>query len=196
MKNVLFSMLLALALSVNASAQLVVDSLGKVGIGTENPTSTLSVKGAAGAVNVVNFEQENQTCGLSITSVPRLTSNLTLPELSKSVNIEARVPQDKRHIGINSFVRSVSVANSALSSIGIMGESLGSRTSIGIYGKSSVWGDSTSLAAGVYGAVGNHSAGISGSGRYAGYFSGPVKVTGKIYGTIYSPEVMGRMSCA
>lgn len=187
MKKVFVSMMVAFSLNFNAGAQLVVDSQGNVGIGMDTPTSTLSVKGGIGTNNVVKFEQVNQSCGLWITSIPRSTPNLNLPELSKSVNIEARVPQDKKHIGVYSFVRSASMNNTSLSSMGIMGKSLGSRQSIGVYGKASIWGDSTSLAVGVYGAVGSHSNTIYGSGRYAGYFYGPVKVTGKIYGTIFSP---------
>lgn len=38
-------MLLALALSANSCAQLVVDSLGNVGIGTETPNSPLCISG-------------------------------------------------------------------------------------------------------------------------------------------------------
>ncbi len=83
MKKVFVSMMVAFSLNLNAGAQLVVDSLGNVGISMETPTSTLSVKGGIGTNNVVKFEQVNQSCGLWITSIPRSTPNLNLPELSK-----------------------------------------------------------------------------------------------------------------
>ena len=42
MKKILFSMILAVA-AMNINAQLVVDSLGRVGVGTDEPKSVLSV---------------------------------------------------------------------------------------------------------------------------------------------------------
>lgn len=192
MRKIIF--LATMLFGTHVCAQLVVDSLGRVGIGNETPHATLSIKGITGASTVEEITQGNASYGLWITSIPTSTSNYNSSILTKNLNTEARVLKDNKHIGICSFVRSNSFSNPALSSIGIMGEGFGARTSIGVYGKASISNDSTKLAAGIYGAVGSHTSEISGAGRYAGYFYGPVKVTGKIYGTVYSPTTTSSTS--
>ena len=49
MKKIIIMMILAAA-AMNINAQLVVDSLGRVGIGTETPMSLLSVGGGGSAI--------------------------------------------------------------------------------------------------------------------------------------------------
>ena len=64
MKKVITFLLTILALCRPASAQLVVDSLGHVGIGTTSPRATLSVNNTAGISHVVEILQGNTSCGL------------------------------------------------------------------------------------------------------------------------------------
>lgn len=186
MKKVITFLLAILALCRPASAQLVVDSLGLVGIGTTSPRAALSVNNTAGISRVVEILQGNTSCGLYMKSKP-FESSCNIPESSTGLYAEALVAENKKHIGLHSFVRSAYFRTPSSESIGIMGEGLGAKSTIGIYGKASVLNDSTNLAVGVYGSVGSHGTGIYGSGKYAGYFYGPIKVTGRIYGTTYSP---------
>ena len=92
-------------------------------------------------------------------------------------------------IGVYSHIRNSTATLPSNASVGVYGDATGSKSNIGLLGIAPT-SDTESFGAGVFGRVGG--IGILPSmvntvGSYAGYFSGPVKVTGKLYGTLYSP---------
>lgn len=59
MKKILFAITLAVA-STTTNAQLVVDSIGRVGIGTETPLSLLSAGGSSHSDAVLSYKMVNK----------------------------------------------------------------------------------------------------------------------------------------
>ena len=185
-------MFAVLACVFNVNAQLVVDSLGRVGIGTETPSSPLSIFGNGGSPIVKILQiKENTGLRLSCYQHPSFTGSM------KGIDVFGRNRSNNGFVGVNSRIIGVSNPLSR-TSVGISGGASGAKCNIGALGTVSP-DDSTSFCAGVYGSAAGagHIPTMSGVvGRYAGYFGGIVKVTGRIYGTLYSPTGTASSSLA
>ena len=70
MKKILF-MLFLTATATNINAQLVVDSLGRVGIGTETPSSLLSIGGSGSEDDVMHCTVIGKSRGIYVIGASR-----------------------------------------------------------------------------------------------------------------------------
>lgn len=181
MKKIIFTMMLA-ATAMNVNAQLVVDSLGRVGIGTETPSYALSVNA-----------REEDDCAMSC----RATENFIGLAVSNNTNVEycsiyGGQLYAKNTMTMGSSYGAIGSAvggSNSSSSTGLAGYATRSNTSIGIFGGKYFGIYTSTNFAGVYGSetgmdpyFGNY------SDTYAGYFYGKVRVTNGIYATLLSPS--------
>ena len=185
MKKILFTTLLAIV-ATNINAQLVVDSLGRVGIGTDAPKSLLSVGTDGDEDAAIECDIHGKTYGIKISNIFS-NSNTTYGSYFRLRNLSG-----------NCFGgRSVAVGENNMESyqnvIGISGEAGRAPTAIGVLGRKSVYPSSYVNFAGIYGSDGiaNPSFTVGSynySDIYAGYFKGKVRVTNGIYATVLSPS--------
>lgn len=179
MKKIIFTMTLA-ATAMNSGAQLVVDSLGRVGIGTETPSYALSVNA-----------REEDDCAMSC----RATENFIGLSVSNNTNVEycsiyGGQLHAKNTVGSSYGAIGTGVGgSSSTSSTGLAGYATRSSTSIGLFGGKYIANYTPTNFAGVYGSETGMSPSFSNySGLYAGYFYGKVRVTNGIYATLLSPS--------
>ena len=161
-----------LLFACNSFAQLVVDSTGYVGIGTEKPT------------NMFNINR----------IVPQVS---TLPQQAARLYSKSN-SWTRRNIGIESRV--VGVAGGYSCALLGVSDSTYASAAFGVFGSSSPTG--TGSSAGVYGSTYYYANADSSYyfgtyyGRYAGFFQGNMRVTGSTFssayltpsGNIYSPR--------
>lgn len=185
MKKIFITPLLAFA-AMNINAQLVVDSLGRVGIGTETPNSTLTVglNGNEDATISCGL-RNNKEKGLSITGAHYNNSTIHGAYISmRNYNGDC--------YGGKSMATGNNDMNSSQLAIGLSGHAGRAQTAIGVFGGKCMGTSSYSSYAGVFGTdTGNYPTFNYGvydfSGIYAGYFKGKVRVTTGIYATLLSP---------
>ena len=182
MKRILITMILAVA-ATNSNAQLVVDTLGRVGIGTNSPLSMLSVGAGGSASDVMYCKSNDKPYGIKVYN-----------DASTSIHE-------------NSYGGYVRVSNAVGNAVGLYGITIGNndmegnqhvvglsgcagraRTAVGVYGGKDLLSGILTNFAGVYGAeLGTSPTFGTYSGTYAGYFRGKVRVTNGIYATVLSP---------
>ena len=173
-------MILAAA-ATNINAQLVVDSLGRVGIGTETPKSLFSVGSNGNSTTSFYCGStdkkramyiKNNTDSIIVTYGSEFyTENLSGD--SYGVYCQAIGGDD-----MESFQRVIGLT-------AIAGQA---RTAVGVFGGRTVDLSTPANYAGVYGAeIGNIPSFSNYSGTYAGFFNGKVRVTDGIYATLLSP---------
>ena len=185
MKKILLS--IALLATLNINAQLVVDSLGRVGVGTETPYSQFSV-GSSGNGSTAMF------CKCNNKKYSSYFKNYT-----DSITTTYGGYFSVRNYSGDSFgISSLSLGNddieSSQSMIGISGVAGQAHTSVGVYGGKYVLSGPMAGFAGIYGDASGVSPtftynGINYSDSYAGFFRGKVRVTEGIYATLLSPAV-------
>lgn len=175
-----FFFLFVIAIIVNVNAQVRVNSQGQISVLTnETPLSPLSIGGAGDSCYKVSIISNNRSLYLHNTGIPT-GQYVWLNQLG----CEHSLNSSKMVVGLRSIVYS-STPLTIGRAYGAFAEA-GNATSgynYGVYG--SLRGSNN--GAGIVGAVNCDNAQID--GKYAGYFSGNVKVTGYIYGTLYSPTV-------
>lgn len=180
MKKILFTTLLAI-IATNINAQLVVDSLGRVGIGTDSTESILSIGMEGGSNVAMQCKAVGRSLGLYI-----------LNETNSNNQTNGSYFRVKNNIGRCYGGRSLALGsndqNSSQYVIGLAGYAGLARTAVGIFGGKDL-GTSGDFA-GVYGAetFGNTPTFTNYPGTYAGYFRGKVRVTNGIYATVLSPS--------
>ena len=185
MKKILLS--IALLATLNTNAQLVVDSLGRVGVGTDTPYSQFSV-GSSGNSSTAMF------CKCNNKKYSSYFKNYT-----DSITTTYGGYFSVRNYSGDSFgISSLSLGNddieSSQSMIGISGVAGQAHTSVGVYGGKYVLSGPMAGFAGIYGDASGVSPtftynGINYSDSYAGFFRGKVRVTEGIYATLLSPAV-------
>lgn len=195
MKRIFITLVAAWACVFNVNAQLVVDSLGRVGIGTETPSEMLSIRGRKASWATMTITHDGDKRGLYIRSRQFKDNSAST---MKGIDVMAMAAENMKYIGVFSNVRNMSHSSHSYTSVGISGSAVDSKNNIGILGTVAP-SDTVSFSVGVYGRVG--SAGslppkANTVGSYAGYFYGPVKVVGRIYGTLYSPTSTASSSLA
>ena len=189
MKKVLISICMAFAATI-INAQLVVDSLGRVGIGTETPLSQLSIGGSGYDDAVIGGSFSSRICGIRLMNAGN-DANARI-----GIYCQAKNPHGNcfggRYIAIG-----CNDMNSNHQTIGVSGLVPRAQFALGVFG---------GRYAGTYGRY----AGICGnetpttpsfkydghdfSGIYAGYFNGKVRVTNGIYATVLSPTISTSIS--
>ena len=181
MKKIIITMVLAVA-ATNINAQLVVDSLGRVGIGTETPGSTLSVGGNGSGDKVISCNSNSKKYISYFTNYTNDT-NQTFGHFSYVSNSMGSC------IGGKSIVRGSDDMSLSQNIIGFAGYADRAKTGVGLWGGPYL---ATSLHvnfAGVYGSESPSYPSFSNySCKYAGYFNGKVRVTNGIYATVLSPS--------
>ena len=178
MKKIFFTMMLA-ATAMNVNAQLVVDSLGRVGIGTETPMYKLSIKGI-----------EEDDCAMSCEATENFISIFASNVTNEECVIYGGQLSARNTIGNGYGATGTAVGGSSSScSTGLAGYATRSTTSIGLFGGKFIGTDTPTNFAGVYGSETGMDPSFSNfSGLYAGYFYGKVRVTNGIYATLLSPS--------
>ena len=171
---------------LSADAQLVVDSLGRIGMGTDTPTYPFDIKGPGTGATVAGLWHGGEMYGFRVNSTTVRNQHFS----PVGVYVQGTALQGSSQIGMRSYMRSVSSRSAAETSVGIIGDAFLSKCNVGVMGRV-LADDSASLCIGVYGAVtkgfGSLPALDGNPAKYAGLFVGPVRVNGKIYGTLYTP---------
>ena len=184
MKKVLF-FTLALA-ATNINAQLLVDSLGRVGIATDSPKSMLAVECTGDTSTVISCYAHNKDKGIYLHSI----------SYDSSYNNKYGIySQMKNHVGNQYAYAGMCLAagnndmNVSQKVIGMSGHAHRAQTAVGLFGGKYVGQSSFVNFAGVYGAESSMYPSFTNySGTYAGYFNGKVRVTNGIYATVLSPS--------
>ena len=180
MKKTIFAVILAAA-AMNINAQLVVDSIGRVGVGTETPMSLLSVGGEGLTRSIISCRSEDKMYGIDVRNYTE-SQNATYGGRFYAMN------SDGDCFGVSSEVLGAGNV-SPLRSIAVKGTAGDAYISVGIFGGRSMSGEVPTNYAGVFGSEGSFTTNFSGySGTYAGFFNGKVRVTNGIYATVLSPS--------
>ena len=181
MKKIIFTIILAVA-AMNINAQLVVDSLGRVGIATDSVKSMLSVGGSGNNDTAFYLHTNDKKSG--IYSVHFLNSSST---------IEGIYSQTRNYtggsVGVKAYALGSNNPNLSQSAIGVGGYASLASTSVGVFGAKIHGTFSPVNFAAVYGSETGISPSFTNySGTYAGFFKGKVRVTNGIYATVLSPS--------
>lgn len=182
MKKV-YLFILACLYITSVHSQLVVDSLGRVGIGTDAPQSALSVGNNSDTLSAISCHTPNKTYGIfSKNNFRRVDgNNYSIYSISNNTS------------GNSNGTYSVATSDNNMSSthyaIGVSGLAGRAYTAIGVFGGKAPGAGVTSVSAGVYGAElgSTYSFGIY-TDKYAGFFNGKIRVTNGIYGTLFTPN--------
>ena len=180
MKKKLFIMILAAA-AMNINAQLVVDSLGRVGIGTDSLKSMVSIGETGSEDTAMHCNANGKECGLFF----GITTN------DDSACIYGGQFSAKNSLGGCCGVISMAYGGSgtAQDAVGLVGLAGRSNNAAGLLGAKWIIGNPVNFA-GVYGSEScdTYPSFSNYSGTYAGYFKGKVRVTNGIYATVLSPS--------
>lgn len=178
MKKIYF-FLIVTAIAVSVNAQIKVNSEGKVSMLTSGtPLSPLSIGGAGDSCYKVSITSNDPNLLLSFRGTPTGRYGWF-----KQLLIEHEVNSEKMVCGLRIMTYNPTPLNKGRA-YGVLGDG-GNATNgynYGVYGNLRGVNDGS----GIVGSVNNECLYID--GRYAGYFYGAVKVTGGIYGSLYSPS--------
>ena len=191
MKKIFLTMSLAAA-AMNINAQLVVDSLGRVGVGTETPLSMFSIGGNGSGLSSFYCNSTGKRRGLKI------INNTETSHASYGAEYETYNPTGDC-IGIYSLTTGNVVIRPSQYVVGVSGVAGNAYNVAGVYGGKYVSTDSVVNFAGVYGAESGVSPtfiynNVNYSGSYAGFFRGKVRVLDGIYATVLSPSASASSS--
>ena len=181
MKKILFIVIMA-TFATGINAQLVVDSLGRVGIGTETPKADLTVGTGSDTLTAIYCHPSNKQYGISV------SNDFNNTDIIYGLSSTAKNFSGKCY-GVRAKAFSNNSTNTTRFAIGVSGLAGLVHTAVGVLGgymTSSIY-PCTNFA-GVYGSETSTSPSFSYSGTYAGYFKGKVRVTNGIYATVLSPS--------
>lgn len=180
MNKKLFTIFMAFA-AMNINAQLVVDSLGHVGIGIDSVKSELAIGSAGNEDIAIYCTSEDKAMGLFVGNAADAGCDIC--------GIQTTA---KNAIGGSYGVYGTALGDRhtpSLLAIGLAGYAGRSDISVGVMGGRYLGISNSTNFAGVYGSetgMGSHFDNSSGS--YAGFFYGKVRVTNGIYATVLSPS--------
>ena len=179
MKKILLS--IALLATLNINAQLVVDSLGRVGIGTDSVKSNLAVRTAGTGDVVAYFNATGFSTGA-------YTVNFTNTDSVLTSGYYSRVRNSIGHcFGVRGYAEGANSSSVFQRVIGTGGLAGNAQTAVGVFGGRVLSGNPVNYA-GVFGAETKSVPYFANySDRYAGFFYGKVRVTNGIYATVLSP---------
>jgi len=174
--------LLGLAAATNINAQLVVDSLGRVGIGTDSVKSMLAVGTYGDEYVAISCNGCDKLTGLFLNNYTDASCTISGTQFAAKNTISDCYGGRGAAYGARN-------SNIEQSAIGWVGEASRSHTSIGLMGGRGMGSFVPTNFAGVYGSETDIFPSFSNySGLYAGYFYGKVRVTNGIYATLLSPS--------
>ncbi len=182
MKKVLISICMAFA-ATTINAQLVVDSLGRVGIGTETPQSMFCIGASGSEETCIYFKTDINNYGLRLDNHSDSPVGICGGQFSVTNAIGAG------HAGIG-IAQGGSGSVAAECSVGLSGFADRSNRSVGVLGTKWIYNAFTPVNfAGIYGSetFTYFPTFYDFPGIYAGYFKGKVRVTNGIYATLLSP---------
>lgn len=182
MKKIFLFVLSACLCITGVHSQLVVDSLGRVGIGTDAPKARLTIGTDSDTLSTMFCQTSNKTYGIYSKNNYNFPDNSTVSIYSITQN----------HTGDSYGERAIAIGNNNMNSskraIGVNGCASSANTSIGLLG-GRLSGGAVVNFAGVYGCESGTTPSFTNySGTYAGYFKGKVRVTNGIYATLLSPS--------
>lgn len=175
--------------ATNINAQLVVDSLGRVGIGTDTPKSMLSVGGNISSnpvSTIASLKSIDKKYGAYVWNITDSAEATYGGYFCIENNTGNAYAVRGQALGCGS-------TNAYQYMVGILGSAGYSNTAIGVMGRlhphvNDPTNDPINFA-GVYGSESGGSPSFSNyTGKYAGYFNGKVRVTNGIYATVLSPS--------
>lgn len=186
MKKIIFTLFVAFT-ATNINAQLVVDSLGRVGIATDSVKSMLAVGTCGNSDSAIRFRTSEGKYGIHLANYTndtictyggyfRVSNNQGDCYGIKTIATGGNDLMDTARYAIGICA----IASKAHMSIGLWGGKMGGAFSwspnlAGVYGSET--SSFPSFQNGTY----------DYSGTYAGYFNGKVRVTNGIYATVLSP---------
>ena len=176
MKKTLFIAAMLLSVS-NSFSQLVVDSLGRVGIGSLNTPISPLVVGQYGWTNTGCSFNLNKIFGMRIYNHP----NSTLCDTIRALDVYCKPAS-----GISVGVRTISDGAGNYFSGGLMGFAGNATYSCGVYGAKGINSNVTHFA-GICGSTSGLPYPYTPQGMYAGFFFGDVRSTGGYYGSFFTP---------
>ena len=181
MKKIIFTIVLAVA-AINVNAQLVVDSIGNVGIGTETPRSMLSI-GNDGD------EYVGMYCVAREKEMGFIFGNMTNADCytyGGQIGVRNTIASN---CGVLVHAMGGGAMATGQTTIGVIGCASRSNTSVGVLGGKFIGSYTPTNFAGVYGSETSMDPNFSVySGSYAGFFEGKVRVTNGLYATLLSPS--------
>ena len=126
MKKIFLTIILAAA-AMNINAQLVVDSIGQVGIGTETPKSQLSVGGNGNNSTSFYCNAQSKNRGMTIINKSDTTA--------VTYGFYLSVQNDTGNcVGGRSIAKGDNIIESSQCVIGLHGTAGDARTAVGVYG--------------------------------------------------------------
>lgn len=182
MKKVYLFLLACLFIN-SVHSQLVVDSLGRVGIGTDVPKSALSVGNNSDTLSAISCRTPDKTYSIYSKNNFTKTGNDIYSIYSIAENISGNSN------GTYAIATSDNNMSSSHYAIGVKGLAGRASTAIGLFGGRAPSSNYNERFIGVYGTeIGStYSFGIY-VDSYAGFFNGKVRVTNGIYGTLFTPN--------
>ena len=181
MKKIIFTAILAMA-AMNTNAQLVVDSLGRVGIGTDSVKSMLAVGTSGSNDSAIRFNAHGKQYGLFLMNYTQNTG-LIVGNYTKTYNSMGSC------YGGKSTARGLFSSSNSQNIVGFAGYAGPGNTGVGLLGCPDLGNPQHTNFAGVYGSETNGALTfLNYSSKYAGYFRGKVCVTNGIYATVLSPS--------
>ena len=168
---------LLLALAITASAQLKVNSSGKVMIGstTQNPLSTLALGGVGNNYAKAYFEGDGYVLQLKPLGK---SSNMSSSQFGNGLRIVAPPVQNSGLAGVYSNISgNYNSANGF--AVGVEGIAGNGQNGYNYGVAGSITG--TKNGAAIFGTIGNNAHSTAINGRYAGYFDGKVWIGGDLY---------------
>ena len=180
MRKFFITIVLAIV-ALNINAQLVVDSLGRVGVGTETPLSMLSI-GTSGSTQVaIQCNALGKYSGMYIYNYTNTDSYTHSSFL--------RVKNTLGHCyGGRIMAEGGNDMSISQRVIGLSGCAGLAHTAVGLFGGRMAGVGTPVNYAGVFGSETTNTPSFAYSGTYAGYFNGKVRVTNGIYATLLSPS--------
>lgn len=182
MKKILFIVIMA-TFATGINAQLVVDSLGRVGVGTEAPKSMLSVGLNSDTLSAISCRTPYKTYGIY--------SKNNFTKVDNDIYSIYSISDNSSGNSNGLYAIATSDNNTSLShyAIGVKGLAGRASTAIGLFGGRAPSSSYNERFVGVYGTeIGStYSFGIY-TDSYAGFFNGKVRVTNGIYGTLFTPN--------
>ena len=172
------TLILAMFMAVSGSAQLKVDSIGRIRLGNDVPASnntfvnrfntTITNSTRDGALLLNNYNNPGALWGLNV----NLSSSIAAPTAVYAftqANYDNTIVCGTRSIAYGTYTAA------------------GPQHLVGLFGGAE-YDASTTTCAGVYGSSQSNYTTPNIAGYYAGYFYGDVRATGTIYGTLVSPS--------
>lgn len=105
----------------NVNAQLVVDSLGRVGISTDKPTESLTIHRIGNDDSVMKLYQGSANFGLKVFA----SQHSTFTGSMTGIDVRGYPQKDNGYVGVNSLVGPLAGGNIPFTSVGISGGGLG-----------------------------------------------------------------------